>query len=137
MNHEPGAGSRHRWTNQRREEARALCLAEARCHRAGPHAGATALVTLVPELARLTHAAILILSMHDRMVFAERARMNGANGYVMKNERMPVLLTALRRVLDGKTYVSERVSEMLLRSLSGRPPTGRNSRDCPVVEPRA
>lgn len=76
--------------------------------------------TLVPELrAAHPHAAILILSMHDEMVFAERALKNGANGYVMKNERMPVLLTALRRVLDGKTYVSERVSEMLLRSLSG------------------
>jgi DNA-binding NarL/FixJ family response regulator len=76
--------------------------------------------TLVPVL-RAAHpnAAILILSMHDEMVFAERALKNGANGYVMKNERLPVLLSALRRVLEGKTYVSERVSEMLLRSLSG------------------
>lgn len=76
--------------------------------------------TLVPEL-RAAHpgAAILILSMHDEMVFAERALKSGANGYVMKNERLPVLLAALRRVLDGKTYVSERVSEMLLRSLAG------------------
>lgn len=77
--------------------------------------------TLVPELrASHPHAAILILSMHDEMVFAERALKNGANGYVMKNERLPVLLAALRRVLDGKTYVSERVSEMLLRALAGK-----------------
>lgn len=68
--------------------------------------------------------AILVLSMHDEVVFAERALQSGANGYVMKHEHVAVLLSALRRVLAGKTYVSETVSEILLKSLaSGAAPS--------------
>jgi DNA-binding NarL/FixJ family response regulator len=67
--------------------------------------------------------AMLVLSMHDETVFAERALQSGANGYVMKHESTSVLLQALRRVLDGKTYVSETVAQMLLDSLAGRAPS--------------
>lgn len=77
----------------------------------------TALRELAPEM------SILVLSMHDETVFAERALANGADGYVGKHEPTAVFVTALRRVLDGKTYVSEAVAERLLRALSPTRPT--------------
>ncbi len=65
--------------------------------------------------------AILVLSMHNERVFAQRALHSGANGYIGKHEDSTEILAALRRVLAGKTYVSEAVSEMLLHA-SGAPP---------------
>lgn len=62
--------------------------------------------------------AILVLSMHDERIFAQRALQAGANGYVGKHEDGEVILQAVRRVLAGKTYVSEVVSEMLLSAAS-------------------
>lgn len=64
--------------------------------------------------------AMLVLSMHDEKVFAVQALQHGANGYVTKYESASVLLRALRRVLAGKNYVSETVSQMMLDSIAGR-----------------
>jgi two-component system, NarL family, response regulator FusR len=63
--------------------------------------------------------AILVLSMHDERVFAQRALQSGANGYVGKHEDSQIIIGAVRRVLSGKTHVSESVNEMLLASLAG------------------
>jgi DNA-binding NarL/FixJ family response regulator len=68
---------------------------------------------IVPDL------KILVLSMHDELVFAERALRAGANGYVMKDSPSSAVTEALRRILTGKTYVSEAVSERLFQTLSG------------------
>jgi DNA-binding NarL/FixJ family response regulator len=57
---------------------------------------------------------ILVLSMHDESIFAERALRNGARGYIMKNEGGDKLLTAIRRVLAGDFYVSSNVSANIL-----------------------
>jgi DNA-binding NarL/FixJ family response regulator len=64
--------------------------------------------------------AILVFSMHDESVFAARAIRSGANGYVSKLERSEVVLEALRQVLAGRMWVSQRVSDRLLRSLAAR-----------------
>jgi DNA-binding NarL/FixJ family response regulator len=64
--------------------------------------------------------AILVFSMHDETVFAARAIRSGANGYVSKFERTEVVLEALRQVLVGRMWVSQRVSDRLLRSLAAR-----------------
>jgi DNA-binding NarL/FixJ family response regulator len=61
---------------------------------------------------------ILALSMHDEMTYAERTLRHGANGYVMKSEVVERLVEALRRVLSGKAYVSARVAERMLTTLS-------------------
>lgn len=50
--------------------------------------------------------AILTISMHDEMVFAERALRAGANGYLMKQEGTENILVAVRQVLDGNIYLS-------------------------------
>lgn len=52
--------------------------------------------------------AILVVSGHDEMVYAERMLRMGARGYVMKGDAL-TFLHALREVAEGKTYVSEHV----------------------------
>jgi DNA-binding NarL/FixJ family response regulator len=56
---------------------------------------------------------ILVLSMHDETLFAERTLRAGARGYIMKQEAIDGLAKAIRQVLAGKTYVSERIAESL------------------------
>jgi DNA-binding NarL/FixJ family response regulator len=61
--------------------------------------------------------AQIVLSMHDEALYAERALRAGARGYVMKHETTKNVLTAIRRVLDGNVYVSERVVNVMARRL--------------------
>jgi len=58
---------------------------------------------------------LIVLSMHDEMLYAERALRAGARGYVMKRETTKDVLTAIRRVLQGDVYVSERVVNLMAR----------------------
>jgi DNA-binding NarL/FixJ family response regulator len=58
---------------------------------------------------------VLILSMHDESIYAERALRAGANGYIMKQEATEKVLVALRRILSGEMYVSDRVANSMLR----------------------
>jgi DNA-binding NarL/FixJ family response regulator len=63
---------------------------------------------------------VLVLSMHDEMLFAERALHAGALGYVMKRGAMRELLDGIRRVARGLTVVSDRVAERIVAGISGR-----------------
>jgi DNA-binding NarL/FixJ family response regulator len=72
------------------------------------------------ELVRDVHAhhptlPMLVLSMHDELIYAERLLAAGASGYIMKHAASDQLLVALRRVLSGGRYVSETLAEMLDR----------------------
>ncbi|MDB5297537.1 MAG: two component transcriptional regulator, LuxR family [Phycisphaerales bacterium] len=80
---------------------------------------------LVKEL-KGKHAAlpVLILSMHDETVQAERALRAGARGYVMKQEATGTILTAVRQVLAGHIYLSDRMSSKLLGKLAGNAASG-------------
>ena len=76
------------------------------------------------ELIRQLHEAapdlpVLVLSMHDEALFAERALRAGARGYIMKKEAIGGLIGAVRQVLAGKIYVSEQISQRLLGQLGG------------------
>ena len=63
---------------------------------------------------------VLILSMHDESIYAERALRAGANGYIMKQEAAEKVLGAVRQILNHETYVSDRVaSKILQRYISG------------------
>ena len=66
---------------------------------------------------RTTHPTlpVLILSMHDESVYAERALRAGANGYIMKQEATENVLVAVRRILSGEIYVSARIANQMLR----------------------
>lgn len=64
---------------------------------------------------------VLVLSMHDEQLYAERVLRAGARGYVMKDAGAEKLLAALRQVLAGAPYVSPAISARLLEGLTGRP----------------
>ena len=67
--------------------------------------------------------ALIILSMHDESLYAERALRAGARGYVMKHETSKSVLASIRQVLGGGIYVSERiVNRMALKLASSREP---------------
>jgi DNA-binding NarL/FixJ family response regulator len=51
--------------------------------------------------------ALLVLSMHDESIYAERLLQVGASGYIMKQAASDQLITALRTVLRGETYLSQ------------------------------
>ena len=70
---------------------------------------------------------VLVVSMHDEMIYGERVLRAGARGYVMKEAGGETLLVAVRQVLTGKVYVSERLSACLLDSLTGKRPRGTSS----------
>lgn len=61
---------------------------------------------------------ILVLSMHDETIYAERMLAAGANGYIMKQAASEQFLIALRRVLDGGIYVSEAVGNNMIQKFA-------------------
>lgn len=56
--------------------------------------------------------AVIVLSMHDEDLYAERALRAGARGYIMKRETAKKVIAAIRHVLEGKLYLSERLTAM-------------------------
>ena len=77
------------------------------------------------ELIRDIHALrpdlpVLVLSMHDETLFAERVLRAGGRGYVSKSASGQSLLAAIRSVLSGEIYLSDDVSTRLLGSLTGK-----------------
>ena len=60
---------------------------------------------------------VLALSMHDETLYAERALRAGAMGYIMKQEATENVIAAIRRVLGGELYVSERMASRMVRKL--------------------
>ena len=64
---------------------------------------------------RFPSLPVLILSMHDESIYAERALRAGANGYIMKQEATETVLVAVRQILNQKVYVSDRVANRMLQ----------------------
>jgi DNA-binding NarL/FixJ family response regulator len=71
------------------------------------------LLALYPSL------LILVCSMHDEMLYAERTLRAGAKGYVMKDADGPTFLAAIRRVLAGQLYMSEKLAVRVLDAFAG------------------
>ena len=63
----------------------------------------------------MTDLPVLVVSMHDEMIYAERVLRAGGNGYVMKHEATDRMLIAIRRILEGQVYVPDRIASRLLR----------------------
>src|SRR6266850_1061779 len=71
--------------------------------------------------AQYTKLPVLVVSAHDESIYAEIAFRAGALGYLMKEEALEKVLTAIRRVLDGAIYVSDRLAaKMLQQQVRGR-----------------
>jgi len=87
-------------------------------------------IDLIKEIrARGSDARIVVLTMHDESFHAERALRAGAQGYLTKQEASGKILDAVRQVLGGKLYVSQRLSPQLLERLI----TGNTDEDDPVT----
>jgi DNA-binding NarL/FixJ family response regulator len=71
---------------------------------------------------------MLVSSMHDEMLFAERVLRAGAMGYVSKQEPPETLLRAIRQVLSGEVYLSPRMTNRLLHRVA----SGQSSQEDPV-----
>jgi DNA-binding NarL/FixJ family response regulator len=75
---------------------------------------------------------VLVLSMHDESVYAERSLRAGANGYIMKQEAADRVITAIRHILGGDVYLSDRLTKRMLQqfvngSISPRDPLAKLS----------
>ena len=79
---------------------------------------------------RALHAdlPVLVLSMHDEAIYAERALRARANGYIMKQEATEKVLVAIRRILSGEVYLSDRMASKVLQQYVGGTPASLHSR---------
>jgi DNA-binding NarL/FixJ family response regulator len=98
-------------------------------------------LALIKELAG-HQPKVLVASMHDEATYAERALAAGALGYVHKGEATREIVQAIRKVMAGRVYLSESISETLVRRAVGaggrketRPPSDRlSNRELEVFE---
>jgi len=67
---------------------------------------------------------ILVISMHDEMLYAERALKAGARGYVMKESDHETMLSAVRQILAGGLYLSPRLASRVLGAFAAPRPRG-------------
>jgi len=72
--------------------------------------------------ARFSHVKMLVSSMQDEALFAERVLRAGADGYISKEEATEKVVEAIREVMKGKVYLSRRMTEQLLYQFAGRTP---------------
>lgn len=60
---------------------------------------------------------VLVISMHDESLYAERALRAGAKGYIMKQEATEKVLTAIRQILHGEIYISDKMRSKILQRI--------------------
>lgn len=77
-------------------------------------------IELIKQLKELhPKLPILVLSMHDESVYGERALRAGAKGYLTKQEASKKIIDAIRRILRGEIYVSDKLAGALVRKVAG------------------
>jgi len=77
--------------------------------------------------ARWPRLLILVVSMHDETLYAERVLRAGAQGYITKQQATHDILVAIRRVVGGGIYLNERTASAVLARLAAKPQTASNS----------
>ncbi|HET9418886.1 MAG TPA: response regulator transcription factor, partial [Chthoniobacterales bacterium] len=77
---------------------------------------------LIKDLkARKIDIPVLVVSMHDELLYAERVLRAGARGYITKHETSKEVMTAIRKVLSGQIYLGPEMASRVIESLSARP----------------
>ncbi len=79
------------------------------------------LIAMRPDL------RILVISMHDETLWAERCLKAGAKGYVMKESDSATMLSAIRQVLEGGIYLSPRLAARVISAFASARPRGSES----------
>ncbi|TKB06389.1 response regulator transcription factor [Desulforhopalus sp. IMCC35007] len=77
-------------------------------------------IDLVQEIKKNYGLPMLVLSMYDESLYAERALMAGASGYIMKQEAIPLVVEAIRCVLKGDIYASSTVKEKVFKRITSQ-----------------
>jgi DNA-binding NarL/FixJ family response regulator len=78
-------------------------------------------IELIKDICVLQHVMlILVISMHDESLYAERVLRAGARGYIMKQESGPTMMQAIRQVLAGRIYLSDKMSAQILEYVAGK-----------------
>ncbi len=80
-------------------------------------AGGSGLDLIEHIKARNSEILMLVASMHDESLYAERVLAAGARGYINKQEAQEKIIQAIRRVLKGKVYLSEHMTESILNNM--------------------
>lgn len=87
-------------------------------------------IELIKSLRKLLPAlAVIVLSMHEESLYAERAIRAGARGYIMKRETAKKVVTAIRQVLEGKLYLSDQLTTQFAEKFF----EGTNPADTPTI----
>jgi DNA-binding NarL/FixJ family response regulator len=80
-------------------------------------------IELIKDIRALQPAVlILVISIHDELLYAERVLRAGARGYIMKQESGPKMMQAIRQVLAGRIYLSDKISTRILENVAGKRP---------------
>jgi DNA-binding NarL/FixJ family response regulator len=79
-------------------------------------------IELVKDIRRMNpNVPVLMFSFHAEEIYAERALIAGANGYVMKQESAETVLKAIHQVLAGEVFLSVAMTNRMLQKISGNP----------------
>jgi DNA-binding NarL/FixJ family response regulator len=77
-------------------------------------------IGLIKDIAKnYKQIPVLVVSMHDESIFAERSLIAGAKGYINKQETSVSIIEAIHRLLQGKVFVSNKIKEDILQHLIG------------------
>jgi len=78
-------------------------------------------IELIKDICALQQGmSILVISMHDESLYAERVLRAGARGYIMKQESGPTMMQAIRQVLAKRIYLSDKMSARILEYVVGK-----------------
>jgi DNA-binding NarL/FixJ family response regulator len=85
-------------------------------------------MTLIKDLNKYyKNIPVLVLSMHEESLQAERCLLAGAKGYLMKHESKNSVIDAIHKIFTGKKYISQRVMDNLLDKIGAEPDKGQDS----------
>jgi DNA-binding NarL/FixJ family response regulator len=92
--------------------------------------GASGLELVKQLRAQKIDVPVLVLSMHEESLYAERALRAGANGYITKHEASAEVLEAIRRVVAGEIYVSQPFMTRMMGKMMGKQPSAADPIEC-------
>ncbi len=84
-------------------------------------------IDLVQEIKKDYGLPMLVLSMYDESLYAERALMAGASGYIMKQEAISLVVEAIRCVLNGDIYASSTIKDKVFKRMTSQQNTDSRS----------
>ena len=87
-------------------------------------------IELIKEVKVINPALpVLVVSLHDENLYAERALKAGARGYIMKSEETENILTAIKKIINGEVYLSDGMKDKLINRVAGTDREGSSPMD--------